>query len=148
MSLYRLQFTVTLVVFLAREQALRGALAAGPEKEGELATTSLELEYLHRKSRCEMLIGGDDTGNDVITLGASFNVFFNVCLHSRSFPLRADWRSLTAQSAGTTGELEAEFKFQRCSSFSRPAARALRRACSQAVVFHGVVIHLPLGERL
>ena len=92
MSLYRLQFTVTLVVFLAREQALRGSLAAGPEKEGELATTSLEFEYLHRKSRCEMLIGGDDTGNDVITLGASFNVFFNVCLHSRSFPLRADWR--------------------------------------------------------
>ena len=101
MSLYRLQFTVTLVVFLAREQALRGALAAGREKEGELATTSLELEYLHRKSRCEMLIGGDDTGNDVITLGASFNVFFNVCLHSRSFPLRADWRSLTAQSTGS-----------------------------------------------
>ena len=92
MSLYRLQFTVTLVVFLAREQALRGALAAGREKEGELATTSLEFEYLHRESRCEMLIGGDDTGNDVITLGASFNVFFNVCLHSRSFPLRADWR--------------------------------------------------------
>ena len=92
MSLYRLQFTVTLVVFLAREQALRGALAAGREKEGELATTSLELEYLHRKSQCEMLIGGDDTGNDVITLGASFNVFFNVCLHSRSFLLRADWR--------------------------------------------------------
>ena len=24
------------------------------------ATTSLEFEYLHRKSRCEMLIGGDD----------------------------------------------------------------------------------------
>ena len=92
MSLYRLQFTVTVVVFLAWEQALRGALAAGREKEGEFATTSLELEYLHRKSRCEMLIGGDDTGNDVITLGASFNVFFNVCLHSRSFPLRADWR--------------------------------------------------------
>ena len=31
------------------EQALREALAAGPEKEGELATTSLEFEYLHGK---------------------------------------------------------------------------------------------------
>ena len=31
---------------LACEQALRAALAA-PEKEGELATTSLEFEYLH-----------------------------------------------------------------------------------------------------
>ena len=29
------------------ERALRGALAAGPEKEGALATTSLEFEYLH-----------------------------------------------------------------------------------------------------
>ena len=28
-------------------QALRGALAAGQEKNGELATTSLEFEYLH-----------------------------------------------------------------------------------------------------
>ena len=30
---------------LACEQALRGALAVGREKEGELATTSLELEF-------------------------------------------------------------------------------------------------------
>ena len=74
MSLCRLQFTVTVVVFLAREQALRGALAAGREKEGELATTSLELEYLHRKSRCEMLIGGDNISNDVITLGTCFSI--------------------------------------------------------------------------
>ena len=42
----------------------------GREKEGDLATTSLEFEYLHRKSRCEMLIGGNDISNDVITLGA------------------------------------------------------------------------------
>ena len=40
--------------------------ALGREKEGELATTSLEFEYLHRKSRCPMLIGGDDISNDVI----------------------------------------------------------------------------------
>ena len=33
---------------------------AGREKEGELTTMSLEFEYLHRKSWCEMLIGGDD----------------------------------------------------------------------------------------
>ena len=51
-------------VFLAFEQALRGAL----EEEGELTTTSLEVEYLHRESRCEVLIGRDDINNDVITL--------------------------------------------------------------------------------
>ena len=73
----------------------------GQEKEGELAITSLEFEYLHRKNRCEMLIGGDDISNDVITLGACFLVFFNVCLHLRSFPLCADWRNLAAQSTGS-----------------------------------------------
>ena len=70
---------------IACEQALRGALAAGREKEGEFATMSLEFEDLHRKTRCEMLIGGDDISTDVITLGACFRVFFNVSLHSRSF---------------------------------------------------------------
>ena len=55
---------------LACEQALRDALAAGRERERELATTSLKFENLHRKSRCEMLIGGDDINNGVITLGA------------------------------------------------------------------------------
>ena len=60
---------------VACEQGLRGALAAGREKEGELATTSLEFEYLHRKSRCEMLIGGDGISNDVITLGTCFSMF-------------------------------------------------------------------------
>ena len=35
---------------LACEQALGDAWAAGWEKEGELATTSLEFEYPHRKS--------------------------------------------------------------------------------------------------
>ena len=34
---------------LPTEQALQGDLAARPEKEGELATTSLEFEYLHGK---------------------------------------------------------------------------------------------------
>ena len=44
----------------------------GAKKEGKLATTSLEFEYLHRKSRCEILIGGDDISNDVITIGTCF----------------------------------------------------------------------------
>ena len=59
------------------EQALRGARAAGREKEGDLATTSLEFGYLHRKSRSEMLIGGDDISNDVIPLIGACRV--NVC---------------------------------------------------------------------
>ena len=49
-------------------------LGAGGE-ERELATTSLEFEYLHRKSRCEMLIGGDGISNNVITLGTYLSMF-------------------------------------------------------------------------
>ena len=60
------------------KQVLRGNLAAGRKKEGELATTSLEFEYLHRKSRCEMLISGDDISNDVITLRTCFSMFVNI----------------------------------------------------------------------
>ena len=46
--------------------------------EGELATTSLEFEYLHGKSQCEMLIGGDDISNNVITLCTCFSMFVNI----------------------------------------------------------------------
>ena len=53
----RLQFALAV---LDSKLALRGALLAEREKEFELATTSLEFEYLYRKRRCEMLIGGDD----------------------------------------------------------------------------------------
>ena len=56
------------------QATLRGALAEEREREGELATTSLELN-IFRKSRCEMLIGGDDISNDVSSI---FHVFFNV----------------------------------------------------------------------
>ena len=39
------------LIVIACDPALRCALAAGREKEGEVATTSLEFEYLHGKSR-------------------------------------------------------------------------------------------------
>ena len=53
---------------------------AGREKEGDLATTSMEFEYLYRKSRCEILIGGDYISNDVITLGTCFRRLFTFSL--------------------------------------------------------------------
>ena len=61
-----------------------GTLAAEREKEEELATTSLEFEYLHRKSRCKMLIGGGDISNDVIVLGTCFTMFVFFVLVSAS----------------------------------------------------------------
>ena len=83
---------------LACEQALRVALAAVWEKEGELATTSLEFEYLHRKSRCDMLIGGDDICNDVITLCTCFSMFVYIRARFRLAPIGGN---LTAQSTGS-----------------------------------------------
>ena len=113
--------------------SFQGALAAGREKERELATSFLDFEYLHRKSRCEMLIGGDDISYDVIT---SWHVFFNVCLHSCSFPPLADWRK---SDSSVEGEQQGNWRWNSNSrnvvvsspSFSHHAARAPRRACSQ-----------------
>ena len=78
-------------------QALPGALAARREKEGELATTSLEFEHLHQKSRGEMLIGGDDISNDVITLGTCFSML--VYIRAR-FCFALIHKNPTAQSTG------------------------------------------------
>ena len=127
--------TIQLIVEanVACEQALRGALAARREKEGELATTSLEFEYLHQKSRCEILIGGDDISNDVITPGTCFSMF----LHSRSFLLLGDWRK---SDSSVDGEPQGNRRWNSNTrdvvasspTFSRPTASTPRRACSQA----------------
>ena len=75
------QFRLLYAVQHSLRASSRDALAAGREKEGELATASPEFEYLHRKSRYEMLIGGCDISNDVITLGSCFSMFVHI--HTR-----------------------------------------------------------------
>ena len=122
---------------LACEQALRGALAARREEEEALSTTCLEFEYLRGKSRCEMMISEDDISDDVITLGASFHMFFNICLHSRSFPLLAVWRKSDSSVDGKPqGNWWRNSNYRdvvaSSPSFSRLVTRAPRRACSQA----------------
>ena len=70
---------VSLSLSLCRDgydRTLGTRLVAGREKEGELATTSLEFKYLHRKSRCKMLIGRGDISNDIITLGMCLQCLF------------------------------------------------------------------------
>ena len=57
------------------------------------------IEYLHRKSRCEMLIDGDDISNDVIALGTCFHVFFPMFVYFRArFRFALIGGNLTAQS--------------------------------------------------
>ena len=45
-NLNLLKFNNIVIYNLACEQALRGTVAVGREKEGELATTSIEFEYI------------------------------------------------------------------------------------------------------
>ena len=111
-----------------------GALVVGREKEGELATTSLEFEYLHRKTGCKLLNGGDDKSNDIIVLGTCYTMF--VFFRAR-FCFALIGGNLTAQSTGSQGGIRSgiqipEGEVASSPSFSRPAARVPRRTCSQA----------------
>ena len=73
-----------------------------------------------------MLIGGDDISNDIITLGTCFSMFFHIRAH---FCFALIGGNLIAQS---TGSHRGRDVVASSPSFSRPAARAPRRACSQA----------------
>ena len=131
---------------ISLQQAHRGALVAGREKEGELATTSVEFEYLHRKSRCEMLIVEDDFNNDVITLGTYCSMFVD----SRArFRFALIGVNLTAQSRrGATGKLEVDFKFQRrsckLSFLSLPRRQSARE--SLLAGYRGICFSSCLGK--
>ena len=94
--------------------------------------------------KCEILSGGDDISNDVITLGTCFSMFV---LHSRSFPLHADWRK---SDSSVDGEPQGNWRRNSNSgdvvasspTFSRPAARAPWRACSQVKANRNNANHL------
>ena len=86
-------------MFLWRQFWNRGALAARREKEGELANTSLEVEFLYWKSRVKWWLA-EMTLKMSLAIGAYFHVFFNVCLHSSSFSLCADWRKSSSSVDG------------------------------------------------
>ena len=84
-----------------------------------------------------MLIGGNDISNDVNTLGTCGHVFFKVCLHSRSFPLRADWRK-----SDSTVDRDSRYVVASSPSFSHPAelARRLGRLVFIGQIFQQVAI--------
>ena len=119
-------------LWLACEQAKsRSALTAEQEKEEDLESTSLKFEYLHRKSRCWL------AEMTLVLKSLPLTLFFNVCLHSRSFPLPDDWQK---SDSSVDWEPQVNWRWNlicrdvvlSSPSFSRPAARAPRRAWSQA----------------
>ena len=114
---------------VACEQALWGTRTVEQEKEGELATTSLEFEYLHQKGRCKMLIGVDDTTNNVTTLGTFFFSMF-VYIHTL-FRFVLIGGNLTAQFTGSHRRIHSRIQIPSPSS-SSPATRASWWAWLQA----------------
>ena len=110
-----------------------GCSGGGLGKGGRACNTSLEFEYLHWKSRCKMLIGGDDISNDVIILGTCFSMFVYIRACSAS-------RWLAESNSSVDGEPQGNWRWNSNSrdvvasspSFSHPAAGMSRRAYLQA----------------
>ena len=93
-----LSFVYSVVLSLSASFPGRSGIGVG---KGRLATKSLEIKWLHRESRCEMmLIGGEDVSNDVITLGTCFSMFVYICAR---FHFALIGGNLTAQSTGSHG---------------------------------------------
>ena len=122
--------------YITWKQSLWGVLAVGQEKEGELAITSLECEYLHRKSLCEMLIGGDDISNGIIALGTCCSIFVYICALSGSH-----WLALRLIDSSVDMEPQSNWRWNSNSrdmvasppSFFHPTTRAPWRAYLQAI---------------
>ena len=76
-------------------------------------------------------------------------MFFNVCLHSHSFPLRADWQK---SDSSVEGEPQGNWNSNSIDavssspSFSRPAERVARRACSQATSLFTMELDFSKGK--
>ena len=122
---------------LAWEQALRGTLAVGPQKEGELATAPLEFEFL-----LQFPCGSPSTElSDFRQSARSGNKC--ECKHR----LKNTWKHVPRVMTSllmSSPPISISHRLFRCRysnsrdvvasspSFSRPAARAPRRACLQA----------------
>ena len=79
----------------------RSVDGAGKKKDRfELRLWNLNID-LHRKCRCEMLVGGDDISNDIITLGTCFSLFFFFFYISAPFRFALIGGNWTAQLMGS-----------------------------------------------
>ena len=81
--------TFTLNFFVNVTLHSEGKLSGALWRQGGKRKLSLQLRLCIKKSGWEMLIGGDDISNDVVT---PWQMLFNVCLYLPSFPFRHDWR--------------------------------------------------------
>ena len=92
---------------LACEQALGRPLAVGWEKEGELATMSLEFDNLHQKVDAKCWLAEMTLVMMSLPLACVFQCLFTVALISASRWFAEIWQ---LSRRGDTGELEVELK--------------------------------------
>ena len=120
------------------EQSLRGG-----KRKKSLQLRLWNLNICIEKNRLEMLIGGYDISNDVITLGSCFSMF--VYIRTR-FCFALIGGDLTAQSTGShrgIGDYSNSRDVVASSpSFFRSTARLPRKACSQANVKSQLIPYL------
>ena len=108
---------------VASEQALRGTLSSGREKEGELATHLWNLNICIEKVDAKCWLAEMTLVMTSLPLALDFRCLFTFALVSASRWLAEIWQ---LSRRGATGELEVEFKFQRRScklSFLFPPRR-------------------------
>ena len=124
-------FQQSLYSLLACDQALRGALVAGREKEGELATTSLKFEF-------QFLCGSPFTElSDFRQSARSGNE--RECKQTLKNTCQGSWRHYRYHLRQSAFRIVFRCRYSNSRdavasspSFSRPTARAPPRACSQA----------------
>ena len=97
------------IKLLASKQALLGALSVGWRKEGELATMSLEFEYLCRKVNVKCWLAEMTLAMMSLPLACVFQCLFSFALVSTLCWLAEIWQ---LSWLGATRELEVEFKFR------------------------------------
>ena len=121
------------ILFLACKQALRGALVAGREKEGEFATTSLEFEF-HPQFPC---CSPPTELSDFRQSARSGNAL--ECKQTLKNTCQGEWRHYWYHLRQSAFCIVFRCRYSNfrdvvasSPSFCRPSARARRRACSQA----------------
>ena len=121
-----------------------GRSGCGKGKGGKACNYVSGIWISASKSRCEMLIGGDDISNDVITSARVFQCLFTFALVSSSRWLAEIWQ-LSRRGATRNWRWNSNSRDVVASSpsFSRSAARAPHRACSQAKTNRKTQILLP-----
>ena len=121
------------ILFLACKQALQGALVAGWEKEGELATTSLEFEF-HLQFPC----GSPSTKMSDFRQSARRRNE-RECKQTLKNTCQGSWRHYWYRLRQSAFRIVFRCRYSNSRdavasspSFSRPTARAPPRACSHA----------------